>query len=330
MGGDDSNGDVDITKLKLRSVEIKGDHLKSIDVADGLKEPLEIEVINEYIVIIDPHTIITVVDLENPSNMFSPFNRGKGPNEFGFIVDVKYSELDSIVYFFDGVNMNLFSYHTNLFFNKGSKVDPLKVGQIKGALKIAILNDSTIVSTGWGKGRFQLHDINYGKKLLELGVRPKERYFAPSSEAGADLLNNQANIYFSESDSSLYLSYTKKPLIEGYKVVRRNDGDIDIIHSWSVDFINKNLDKYWNEISNANFDKSQLVGNELYSLYNDAQNNYLLIAINSAGEITHSYNIDFDREIKSFSFDNDGRILYILAETEDLNTDIFTIEMDSF
>lgn len=314
----------------MRSVEIKGDHLKGMDVAEGLKQPLEIEVINEHIVIIDPHTLITIVDLEDPSNVFSPFNRGKGPNEVGFIVDVKYSELDSIVYFLDGVNMSLSSYNTNLFLNKGSKVDPLKVGQIKGALKIAILNDSTVVSTGLGEGRFQLHDMNHGKKLLELGVRPKERYFAPSSEVGADLLNNQANVYFSESDSTLYLSYTKKPLIEGYKVVRSKNGDIDIFHSWSVDFINKNLDKYWNENSNANFDKSQLVGNELYSLYQDVQNNYLLIAINSAGEITQSYNIDFDREIKSFSFDRDGRILYILAETEDLNTDIFTIEMDSF
>lgn len=50
--------------------------------------------------------------------------------------------------------------------------------------------------------------------------------------------------------------------------------------------------------------------------------------MNSAGEINHSYRFDFGREIKSFSLDSEVELLYILAETQDLNMDIFAVEMD--
>lgn len=321
------SGDIDIDTLKERSIEISTEDFKSLEVDSLIYDPLDIEIINGKIFISDAHSVLSVLDLNNPDHVLKPFRSGNGPNEFVFIVDLKYSERDSIVYLFDGMVMKLSGYPVDIFENKGVEINPFRVFQANGVLKMAILNDSTLVGTGWGERRFQLYDMIRGEKLKELGDRPMERFFAPDGDAESGIINNQADIFYAGQDSMIFLSYARKPLLEGYKVTEDSSG-INILPAWSVNFINKDLDKYWDQISQAEFVDSQVVGGELYALYTDKQKNYLLIRMSSSGEVTRSYRINFERDIKSFSFDSDGKSLYVLAETKDLNTDIFSIELE--
>ncbi|WP_236975312.1 6-bladed beta-propeller [Membranihabitans maritimus] len=321
------SGDIDIDTLKERSIEISTEDFKSLEVDSLLHDPMDIEIINGKIFISDAHSVLSVLDLNNPDHVLKPFRSGKGPNEFIFIVDLKYSRSDSIVYLFDGMITEVRSFREEDFGNDIEEINPIKIFKTKGMLKMAILNDSTLVSTGLGKGRFAIHDMIEGDKLKEVGNRPKERYYAPGSKMGATLLNNQADIFYAAQDSMIFLSYARKPLLEGYKVTEDSSG-INILPAWSVNFINKDLDKQWDQISQAEFVDSQVVGGELYALYTDKQKNYLLIRMSSSGEVTRSYRINFERDIKSFSFDSDGKSLYVLAETKDLNTDIFSIELE--